>query len=65
MAVLLFFGLSAFLQLLPLSLHPGDSLNDAWDCLLNTWILGWDQHQLGRNLLHLYDANIFYPHRQT
>jgi hypothetical protein len=64
-AVLLFFGLSAFVQLLPLSLHPADSLNDAWDCLLNTWILGWDQYQLGRNPLHLYDANIFYPHRQT
>jgi len=64
-AVLLFFGLSAFVQLLPLSLHPADSLNDAWDCLLNTWILGWDQHQLGRNPLHLYEANIFYPHPQT
>jgi len=64
-AVLLFLGLSAFVQLLPLSLHPADSLNDAWDCLLNTWILGWDQHQLGRNPLHLYEANIFYPHPQT
>jgi hypothetical protein len=64
-AVLLFFGLSVFVQLLPLSLHPGDSLNDAWDCLLNTWILGWDQHQLGRNPLRLYEANIFYPHPQT
>jgi hypothetical protein len=64
-AVLLFFALSAFVQLLPLSLHPADSLNDRWDCLLNTWILGWDQHQLGRAPLHLYDANIFYPFRQT
>jgi hypothetical protein len=64
-AVLLFFALSAFVQLLPLSLHPADSLNDAWDCLLNTWILGWDQHQLGRAPLHLYEANIFYPNRQT
>ncbi len=64
-AVLLFFALSAFVQLLPLSLHPADSLNDAWDCLLNTWILGWDQHQLGRAPLHLYEANVFFPNRQT
>ena len=64
-AVLLFFGLSAFVQLLPLSLHPHDSLNDAWDCLLNTWVLGWDHTQLGRDPLHLYDANIFYPYPQT
>ncbi len=64
-AVLLFFGLSAYIQLLPLPLHPADSLNDAWDCLLNTWILGWDQYQLGRDPLGLYEANIFYPHEQT
>src|SRR5215211_6220476 len=46
----------------PLALHPGRySLNDNADAELNTWILAWVQHQLPRDPLHLFDANIFYP----
>ncbi|MBN2198613.1 MAG: hypothetical protein JW747_02060 [Candidatus Aminicenantes bacterium] len=63
--VLIFFTACAFVHLLPLSLHPADSLNDGWDCLLNTWILGWDHHQMARNPLQLFEANVFHPFKGT
>src|SRR6187397_771856 len=46
----------------PLILHPGTySRNDNADTQLNEWILAWVQHQLPRDPLHLFEANIFYP----
>src|SRR6186997_745784 len=46
----------------PLALHPSRySSNDNADAELNTWILAWVEHQLPRDPLHLFDANIFYP----
>jgi hypothetical protein len=38
---------------------------DTADPLLSTWRLAWFAHQLPRDPLHLYDANIFYPERRT
>jgi hypothetical protein len=38
---------------------------DTADPLLSTWRLSWFAHQLPRDPLHLYDANIFYPERRT
>jgi hypothetical protein len=35
------------------------------DPLLNTWILAWDVHKLTTDLRGFWDANIFYPHRNT
>jgi len=61
-AVLLFFAAIAFFQLSPLSLHPGDSVHDPGDPLLNSWILSWVGDQLVRDPLHLFEANAFYPH---
>lgn len=34
--------------------------DDAW---LNTWAVSWIAHQLPRDPLHLFDANLFHPHR--
>lgn len=34
---------------------------DSPDAMLNAWILSWDLHQLSRDPLHLFDANIFFP----
>ena len=34
--------------------------DDAW---LNAWAVSWIAHQLPRDPLHLFDANIFHPHR--
>src|SRR6187397_806470 len=50
----------------PLILHPGTySRNDNADTQLNEWILAWVQHQLPRDPLHLFEANIFYPAHDT
>ena len=46
----------------PLVLDPGRySRNDNADTQLNEWILAWVAHQLPRDPLHLFEANIFYP----
>jgi len=36
---------------------------DYGDPLFSTWRLAWFAHQLPRDPLHLFDANIFYPER--
>src|SRR5215467_8068338 len=54
--------LLAVLHTWPLALHPGRySRNDNADTQLNEWILAWVAHQLPRDPLHLFEANIFYP----
>ena len=50
----------------PLALHPGSlSRNDNADTELNEWIMAWVEHQLPRDPLHLFDANIFYPAKDS
>jgi hypothetical protein len=50
----------------PLALAPGrHSLNHNADAELNAWIMAWIAHQLPRDPAHLFDANIFYPARDT
>lgn len=50
----------------PLALNPGHySRNDNADTQLNEWIMAWVAHQLPRDPLHLFAANIFYPARET
>ena len=41
------------------------SRNDNGDTVLNEWVLAWVAHQAPRDPLHLYDANNFYPERDT
>ena len=38
---------------------------DFGDPLLSTWRLSWIAHQLPRDPLHLFDANIFHPERHA
>lgn len=58
--------LLAIIHTWPLALHPGSlSRNDNADTELNEWILAWVQHQLPRDPLHLFDANIFYPAKDS
>jgi hypothetical protein len=46
-------------RLLPIAVtHPGDPL-------ITSWILSWNVHALSTAPLEVYDANIFYPARQT
>lgn len=50
----------------PLALNPGRySRNDNADTQLNEWIMAWVAHQLPRDPMHLFDANIFYPAKDT
>ena len=49
----------------PISIHMETAIRDPGDPLLNTWILAWDVHQLLKDPLSLFEANIFYPHRST
>jgi len=50
----------------PLATNPGRlSRNDNADTLLNEWTMAWVAHQLPRDPLHLFDANIFHPDRDA
>ncbi len=50
----------------PLASAPGTlSRNDNGDAQLNEWIMAWVAHQLPRSPARLFNANIFYPARDT
>lgn len=58
--------LLAILHTWPLATAPGThSRNDNGDAQLNEWILSWVARQLPRAPARLFDANIFYPSRDT
>ncbi len=42
-----------------------DRVRDLGDPVFSTWRLAWLAHQLPRDPVHLFDANIFYPERWT
>jgi len=66
LASLALFILLAVVHTWPLATAPGRlSRNDTADTVHHEWILAWDAHQLARDPLHLFDANIFYPERDT
>jgi hypothetical protein len=59
-------GLLAAAHTWPMALAPGrHSLNHNADAELNAWIMAWVAHQLPRDPVNLFDANIFYPARDS
>lgn len=67
-SLLVFAGLVALtlVYTYPLVRNPARAHRlDSPDAMLNAWILSWDLHQLGRDPLHLFDANIFYPEKEA
>src|SRR5215210_3625586 len=61
---------SLFVGLVLLMLRPSlDSLEqpfvDVGDPVLLRWSLSWSAHTIFRDPLHLFDANIFWPHGST
>ena len=48
-------------QVMQLSTHAGLH----YDALFGVWRMAWVAHQLVRDPLHLFDANIFYPEQNT
>jgi PA14 domain len=66
LAALALFILLAVLHTWPLATDPAHlSRNENGDTVLNTWIVAWVIHAAPRAPLHLFDANIFYPERNT
>ena len=64
--VLLLFVALAALHTWPLAAGLGSlSRHDIADAALNEWAIAWVAHQLPRDPLHLFDANIFYPEPNT
>jgi hypothetical protein len=63
---LVLFASMAVLHTWPLASAPATlSRNDNADTVLNEWAIAWVAHQLPRHPLKLFDANIFYPERNT
>ena len=66
LASLALFVLLALVHTWPLATAPGElSRNDTADTVHHEWILAWNAHQLVNDPLRLFDANIFYPERDT
>src|SRR5262245_59137961 len=62
LASLVFFAAMTVVHTWPLAAAPATwSRHDNGDAMLNEWIVAWIAHQLPRNPLQLFDANIFYP----
>jgi hypothetical protein len=60
------YGLLALVSIHPLWRHLTTAVpSDIGDPLLNTWILAWDGHALLTDPDHLFDANIFFPLKDT
>ena len=49
----------------PIVISLGDHIPAYGDPVDSAWRLGWGQHQLLTDPLHLFDANIFYPYART
>src|ERR1700730_17143301 len=49
----------------PQVLRMSDGVHDPADPLMVTWVLAWVAHQLPNAPAHIFDANIFYPERNT
>ncbi len=65
-SALAIFALLAVIHTWPLATDPAHlSRNENGDTELNTWIVAWIAHQLPRDPLHLFDANIFHPEPGT
>ena len=66
LGALLLFAALAVLHTWPLASAPGSlSRHDNGDAVLNEWAVAWVAHQLPRDPLRLFDANIFYPEPNT
>ena len=60
------FALLAILHTWPLAASPATSSRyDNSDAMLNEWTVAWVGHQIVSDPLHLFDANIFFPERNT
>jgi hypothetical protein len=60
------FGALTALLLYPISFHPGQHTRaDSSDGQFSLWNVAWVARTIVADPVHLFDANIFYPHRGT
>lgn len=65
-AALAFFVALSIVHTWPLATDPVHlTRHDNRDTILNQWILAWVAHEAVTSPTHLFDANIFYPERDT
>ena len=64
LTLVLFVALTAVMTY-PQVLRMTDGVHDPGDPLMVTWVLAWVAHQLPIAPAHIFDANIFYPERNT
>jgi hypothetical protein len=64
LTLVLFVALTAVMTY-PQVLRMSDGVHDPADPLMVTWVLAWVAHQLPNAPAHIFDANIFYPERNT
>ncbi|HKB11155.1 MAG TPA: glycosyltransferase family 39 protein [Vicinamibacterales bacterium] len=62
---LLLFTVLTAVMTYPQIFRMADGVHDDGDPLMVTWVLAWVAHQLPLAPAHLFDANIFYPERNT
>jgi len=60
-----FFALLVIVNTFPLIIQPGSSIGQHGDAYFSVWRLAWVAHQLRADPWHLFDSNIFFPHRDT
>ena len=60
-----FFALLALVNSLPLITNLSGLIGEHGDSYFSVWRLAWVAHKLPTDPLHLFDANIFYPHQAT
>ena len=65
LCIFFYFFLASVYVTYPLVLHLTDSVTDLGDSLLITWILNWDIHALTKNVLKIFDANIYFPYSNS
>ncbi len=59
------YALLAIASYFPQSLRPWDTIGYVGDSLESVYIIAWNVHQAFHDPLHLYDANILYPHKRS
>lgn len=63
--VILFFLLLTIAMTYPLSFHLATIVWGSGDSYQIAWSIAWDVHALKENPTQLFNANIFYPHKNT
>lgn len=62
----LVFILLTFIMTYPLSVRMDQAISSIGDPLFGTWVVAWDVHKLLElDFAGLFDANIFYPYKDT